>query len=106
MVMHLPHFPQFCDLLNKKDMQFIKKNTLHSILGAVLNNYMFAQFVESSETINIYKCIYMFSIFIIYIAVSIILYLQKKPFDPAIKMREFLYLMKVWSSILHINLNN
>lgn len=81
---------------------------MHSILGAVLNNYMFAQFVESSETVNIYKCIYMFSIFIIYmyIAVSIILYLQKKPFDPAIKMREFLYLMKVWSSILHINLNN
>lgn len=35
MVTHLPHFPQFCDLLNKKDMQFIKKNTLHSILGAV-----------------------------------------------------------------------
>lgn len=67
MVTHLPHFPQFCDLLNKKDMQFIKKNTLHSILGAVLNNYMFAQFVESSETVNIYKCIYMFSIFLIYI---------------------------------------
>lgn len=106
MVTHLPHFPQFCDLLNKKDMQFIKKKYFAFNFRCCLNNYMFAQFVESCETINIYKCIYMFSIFIIYIAETIILYLQKKPFDPAIKMREFLYLMKVWSSILHINLNN
>lgn len=102
MVTHLPHLKRICSLI-------IKQKYLNSILGAVLNtcNHMFAKFVESCETIT-YRCIHMFStcIFIIYSSIHYSIYLQKKPYDPAIKMREFLYLMKVWSTILHINLKN
>lgn len=100
MVTHLPHLKRICSLI-------IKQKYLNSILGAVLNtcNHMFAKFVESCETIT-YRCIHMFStcIFIIYSSIHYSIYLQKKPYDPAIKMREFLYLMKVWSTILQINL--
>lgn len=64
---------------------------------------MFAKFVESCETIT-YRCIHMFSIFIIYSSIHYSFYLQKKPYDPAIKMREFLYLMKVYG--LPFNLKN
>lgn len=99
LVTHLPHLKRICSLLKQK--------FLYSILGAVLNtcNHMFAKFVESCETIS-YRCIHMFSIFNIYSSIHYSIYLQKKPYDPAIKMREFLYLMKVWSTILHINLKN
>lgn len=59
MVTHLPHLKRICSLLKQK--------FLYSNLGAVLNtcNHMFAKFVECCETIT-YRCIHMFSIFIIY----------------------------------------